>query len=96
MVDATEVLLCFSTDFLNLYQGMAFAELLLMRFQIILLRKLKSASSSTIVRSLSTRTESVFLGIITLLAALLCDLFLLPSLLAHFDKARSADVEGIH
>lgn len=37
-----------------------------------------------------TRDHRVFasLGIITLLAALLCDLFLLPSLLAHFDKAR--------
>lgn len=43
-----------------------------------------------------TRDHRVFasLGIITLLSALLCDLFLLPSLLAHFDKARSTDAEG--
>ncbi len=45
-----------------------------------------------------TRDHRVFasLGIITLLSALLCDLFLLPSLLAHFDKARSTDTEGSH
>ncbi len=42
-----------------------------------------------------TRDHRVFasLGIITLLSALLCDLFLLPGLLAHFDKARSTDAE---
>ena len=39
-----------------------------------------------------TRDHRVFacLGIITLISALLCDLFLLPALLAHFDKARTA------
>jgi predicted RND superfamily exporter protein len=41
-----------------------------------------------------TRDHRVFasLGIITLLSALLCDLFLLPSLLAHFDKSRNTDL----
>ncbi len=40
-----------------------------------------------------TRDHRVFacLGIITLISALLCDLFLLPALLAHFDKARLTD-----
>jgi len=39
-----------------------------------------------------TRDHRVFgmLGIITLLAALVCDMFLLPSLLAHFDKPPKA------
>ena len=39
-----------------------------------------------------TRDHRVFgiLGIITLIAALVCDLFLLPSLLAHFDQAPKA------
>ena len=42
-----------------------------------------------------TRDHRVFacLGIITLISALLCDLFLLSALLAHFDKARSTDAE---
>lgn len=39
-----------------------------------------------------TRDHRVFgmLGVITLIAALVCDLFLLPSLLAHFDRPRPA------
>lgn len=39
-----------------------------------------------------TRDHHVFgiLGVITLISALICDLFLLPSLLAHFDRAPEA------
>ena len=42
-----------------------------------------------------TRDHRVFgiLGIITLISALVCDLFLLPSLLAHFDRAPKAKTE---
>jgi predicted RND superfamily exporter protein len=41
-----------------------------------------------------TRDHRVFgiLGVITLISALVCDLFLLPSLLAHFDRAPKAKV----
>ena len=43
-----------------------------------------------------TRDHRVFgiLGIITLISALVCDLFLLPSLLAHFDRAPKAKAES--
>ncbi len=43
-----------------------------------------------------TRDHRVFgiLGVITLIAALICDLFLLPSLLAHFDRAPKANTES--
>ncbi len=42
-----------------------------------------------------TRDHRVFgiLGIITLISALVCDLFLLPSLLAHFDQSPKAKTE---
>ena len=42
-----------------------------------------------------TRDHRVFgiLGIITLISALVCDLFLLPNLLAHFDRAPKAKAE---
>ena len=47
------------------------------------------AGFSSVLTS-QTRDHRVFavLGIITLVSALLCDLFLLPSLLAHFDKPK--------
>ncbi len=43
-----------------------------------------------------TRDHRVFgiLGIITLISALVCDLFLLPSLLAHFDRPPKAKAES--
>ena len=42
-----------------------------------------------------TRDHRVFgiLGVITLISALVCDLFLLPSLLAHFDQSPEAKTE---
>ncbi|MEQ1829649.1 MAG: hypothetical protein ABL921_27045, partial [Pirellula sp.] len=45
-----------------------------------------------------TRDHRVFgiLGIITLLSALLCDLFLLPSLLAQFDGNRESLASNLH
>lgn len=45
-----------------------------------------------------TRDHRVFgiLGVITLIAALICDLFLLPSLLAHFDRGPKPEVESLN
>jgi predicted RND superfamily exporter protein len=47
------------------------------------------AGFSSVLTS-DTRDHRIFasLGIITLVAALLCDLFLLPALLAHFDRPK--------
>ena len=45
-----------------------------------------------------TRDHRVFgiLGVITLISALVCDLFLLPSLLAHFDRTPEPKVESLN
>jgi predicted RND superfamily exporter protein len=48
------------------------------------------AGFSSVLTS-DTRDHRVFgaLGVITLVTAMLCDMFLLPALLAYFDRARA-------
>lgn len=54
------------------------------------------AGFSSVVTS-DTRDHRVFgvLGVITLVTALLCDMFLLPALLAYFDKPRKLTMEPV-
>jgi predicted RND superfamily exporter protein len=54
------------------------------------------AGFSSVVTS-DTRDHRVFgaLGVITLVTALLCDMFLLPALLAYFDKPRNLTMEPV-
>ena len=54
------------------------------------------AGFSSVVTS-DTRDHRVFgaLGVITLVMALLCDMFLLPALLAYFDKPRKLTMEPV-
>jgi predicted RND superfamily exporter protein len=54
------------------------------------------AGFSSVVTS-DTRDHRIFgaLGVITLVTALLCDMFLLPALLAYFDKPRKLTMEPV-